>query len=153
MEELLKSRANSYIGLILFAGGLAVLLFIGIFRKTKEIDRRRIRAAVRAAAGSALLGIWAGFIVRFCAYPFLLAKYEFSHQQTVEITGTVETVETLDKERILLQIDGADYFLQNATPWPYDVQEYHLKPGRKVRIEVGEKSAFVFEIDLVKEDG
>ena len=151
MEEFLNSRMNSYIGLILFAGVWCALLFIGIFAKTKAIDRRRIRGAVRVAAGCALWGFWAIFIVRFCAYPFFLAKYEFSHRQTVEITGTVEKVETLDNERILLRIDGADYFLQNAAAWPYNVPEDQLKPGREVRIEAGEKSMFVFEIDLQKD--
>ena len=149
--ELLESLFGSYLAVTIFAGVFVSVLCMVIVKKTQEIDRQKIRITLRVTLCSLLVILWGYCFVFAQLYPISLAYYEYKSNTVISTVGTIKSVE-IDKDRILLSIDGKEYVLvYNSTAYPYTFTK-KLKKGNRVYIEFGKKSKYIFNLDMATVD-
>ncbi len=150
MYELIKSYFLSYIFVAAFTGCALVSLIIGVFEKTKNIERKKIKTALRAGISGVLVCLWAWLIVYLNLYPVSLAYYEYNHDITEEKIGVVNDIEQHSKEYMYITIDNVEYRIIHSSANPVFVVGRDIGEGYTVKYKYGAKSKFIFDIHREK---
>jgi hypothetical protein len=146
MGELIKTNMLTYAFVMVFVCLLVSEVVYGVFKKTKNIDSKKIKTVLRFGISGALVCLWAWFFVYKNFYPISLAYYEYNHNLVEEKIGVIERIEQNGKDRISISIDNTEYTVVHSSVNPLFVIGKDIDEGDTVKIEYGEKSRFVFDI-------
>lgn len=146
MEELLQNNFFSYLGTTFLVGLWAFYIIWGTFRKTKKMDRTRLKALLRIGVSSVLICIWTFGFVLYLQYPISLAFYEYKNNCIEEKIGVVESIKGERNDRVLLIIDDIKYTAIYNGKQPFIPIGPEIDKGDVVKIKFGKKSKFIFEI-------
>ena len=142
MYELIKSSLRFYAFVAAFSGLWSLLVVYGTFKKTKNIENKKIKTVLRFGVSGVLVCLWAWHFVYMNLYPISLAYYEYNHNFVEEKIGVIDTVEQDVKDRIYLTIDNTEYtMVYSSASSAIDIDE-----GDTVKIEFGVKSKYIFDI-------
>ena len=142
MYELIKSSLSTYAFVAAFSGLWSLLFIYGMFKKTKDIENKKIKTVLRFGISGVLVCLWAWYFVYINLYPISLAYYEYNHNFVEEKIGVIDTVEQDGKDRINLIIDNTEYtMVYSSVSSAIDIDE-----GDTVKIEFGVKSKYIFDI-------
>lgn len=146
MGELIKTNMLTYAFVMVFVCLLVSEVVYGVFKKTKNVDSKKIKTVLRFGISGALVCLWAWFFVYKNFYPISLAYYEYNHNLVEEKIGVIERIEQNGKDRISISIDNTEYTVVHSSVNPLFVIGKDIDEGDTVKIEYGEKSRFVFDI-------
>lgn len=146
MEELLKTSLHAYLSSEMFFGIWVVLFSAIIIVKTKNMESRKLKIALRIIICSVLTGLWAFFCVYKSLYPISLAYYEYQNNLVEEKVGVIESIEQDGKDRILISIDGTIYTMVYSSLKPYNHVTIDIVKGDTVWVLTGEHSLYIFDI-------
>lgn len=146
MEELIKTNVLVY-AFIAAITGLWVWLFVfGTFKKTKNIESKKIRKALRIGVSGVLVCLWIYFFIYMNLYPISLAYYEYNYAFTEEKIGVIENIEYDGKDRLNIVIDNVEYTMVHSSVSPAVIIGRDIDEGDTVKIKFGTKSKYIFDI-------
>lgn len=148
MEELLRENLLNYIGIAIFFFIWILMAIFGIVVKTKKMEVQKIRIAICLTVGSVLMFIFSYFIVYLHLYPIALANFEYNNSLSEETEGVVNSVKIDRNDRVSLFVDGEKYIIVYSNDGPYVNIDKDIKKGDTVKIVFGEKSKYVFGIEI-----
>ena len=146
MYELIKSSLQAYAFAAVFSGLWILLVVYGTFKKTKNIENKKIKTVLRVGISSVLICLWAWHFVYMNLYPISLAYYEYNHNIVEEKIGVINSIEQDGKDRIDLIIDNTEYRLVHSSTDPAVIIGKDIAEGDAVRVTFGAKSKYVFDI-------
>ena len=146
MYELIKSNLEAYAFAAAFLGLWILLVIWGTIKKTKNLERKSAKAALRFGISGVLIGFWAWFFIYVNLYPISLAYYEYSHNLTEEKIGVIKSVEQEGKDRIRFIIDDTEYTMVDSSTNPFVVIGWDVDEGDTVKIKYGASSKYIFDI-------
>ena len=146
MYELMKTSLCAYASLAAFMGWFVLSFIYGTFKKTRTIESKKIRTALRIGVSTALTCFWLWFDVFVNLYPISLAYYEYNNNLVEEKIGILDNMEIDGKDRMRLILDGTEYTVVYSSIEPYVVVGKDIKEGDTVEIKFGERSKYIFEI-------
>ena len=144
--ELMKTNLLTYAFVAVFAGFWILLVILGTFKKTKNIEIKKIKTVLRFGISGSLVCLWAWHFVYINLYPISLAYYEYNHDIVEEKTGVINSIEQDGKDRMNLIIDDAEYTMVYSSAKPNVIIGRDIDEGDTVKIKFGEKSMYIFEI-------
>ena len=146
MYELIKSSFQAYASAAAFSGLWILLAVYGTFKKTKNIENKKMKTVLRFSIGSVLICFWIWFFVCVNLYPISLAYYEYSRNSVEEKIGVINSIEQDGKDRINLIIDNTEYTMVYSSLNSDDIISRDIDEGDTVEIEFGVKSKYIFDI-------
>ena len=146
MYELIKNNFISDIIATALTGVGVLFAIYGIFGKTKEIERVKIKTILRIISSSALVCLWAWFLIYQNLYPASLAYYEYNHGFTKEKIGIIENIAEDGTDRIDFIIDSTQYTMVHSSSNPFINVDEDIKEGDLVTITFGERSGYIFDL-------
>ena len=151
MEELLRENLLNYIGIAIFFCIWIFLALFGIIIKTKKMEVRKIRIAICSIVGSILIFIFGYFIVYRQLYPVALANFEYNNNVSEETIGVVVSIKVDRNDRVSLLVEEEKYIIVYNNDGVYANIDKDIKKGDVVKIVFGEKSKFVFDIEIKRD--
>ena len=76
MYELIKSSLSTYAFVAAVFGLWSLLVIYDMFKKTKDIENKKIKTVLRFGISGVLVCLWAWHFVYINLYPISLAYYE-----------------------------------------------------------------------------
>ena len=146
MYELIKSSLSTYAFVAAVFGLWSLLVIYGMFKKTKDIENKKIKTVLRFGISGVLVCLWAWHFVYINLYPISLACYEYTHNIVEEKIGVINSIEQDGKDRIALIIDNTEYRLVHSSTDPAVIIGKDIAEGDAVRVTFGAKSKYVFDI-------
>lgn len=146
MYELLKTSFWTYMFVTAFVGLGIVLFCFGVIKKTKRIESRRAKAALRIVVCCILGCFWAYFFVYLNLYPVSLAYYEYNNDLKEEATGVIDNIEREGKDRIHLIIDDTKYTMVYSSISSFAGIDGDIDEGDIVCFSFGKESNYIFDI-------
>ena len=146
MYELIKSSLSTYVFMAVFSG-LWLLLFVhGTFKKTKNIENKKIKTGLRFGISGVLICLWTWHFVYMNLYPISLAYYEYNHDFAEEKIGVLDSIEHDGKDRIYLIIDNTEYTMVYSSVSPAVIIGRDIDEGDTVKFKFGVRSKYIFDI-------
>ena len=133
MYELIKSSLQAYAFVAAFSGLWILLVVYGMFKKTKDIENKKIKTVLRFGISGVLVCLWAWY-------------YEYSRNRVEEKIGVINSIEPDGKDRINLIIDNTEYTMVYSSLNSDDIISRDIDEGDTVEIEFGVKSKYIFDI-------
>ena len=93
VEQLLEKNLETYICLAVFTGLISLLAITGLFKKTINIENKKIKYSLRMTITLAIVILWSYFYIYVNLYPVSLAYYEYINESTEEKTGIIRNIE------------------------------------------------------------
>ena len=146
MRELIKSSLMTYAFVAVIFGAWSLLVICDMFKKTKEVENKKIKTLLRFGISGVLVCLWAGYFVYMNLYPISLAYYEYNHGFAEEKIGVVDSIEHDGKDRIHLIVDNQKYTMVYSSVSPDVIIGKDVDEGDTVQFEFGVKSKYVFDI-------
>ena len=145
MFQLLKSSLYAYIAVAAIVGvGILAFIYV-IFKKTKNINNKKLKVLLRVVVGGISLCLWAWFYVYVNLYPISLAYYEYTNGFAEEKVGIIDSITNVTKDRISLIVDGVEYTIIDNVVAP--IYDKDIGIGDTVKLKFGKRSMYVFDID------
>ena len=151
MGELLKTYFLFYIDLMVFEMVWIAGVVIALIKRTKNIEYNMVKITLRIVICSALIGLWAYFIVYRWTYPISLAYYEYKNNLAEEKSGVIDSIDRKNRDYIHIKIDDTIYIMAYNSQDPYNNVTIDIVRGDTVRFVAGEKSKYIFDISKVKD--
>ncbi len=146
MYELIKSSFQAYAFAAAFSGFWILLVVYGMFKKTKNVENKKIKTVLRFGISGILVCWWVWHFVYINLYPISLAYYEYSRNSVEEKIGVINSIEQDGKDRINLIIDNTEYTMVYSSLNSDDIISRDIDEGDTVKIEFGVKSKYIFDI-------
>ncbi len=146
MYELIKSSLSTYAFVAAVFGLWSLLVIYGMFKKTKDIENKKIKTVLRFGISGVLVCLWAWHFVYINLYPISLAYYEYNHDFAEEKTGVIDGIEQDGKDRIYLTIDNEEYTMVDSSVSPAFIIGKDFDEGDTVNIKFGVRSKYIFDI-------
>ena len=146
MYELIKSSLSAYAFAAAFSGLWSWLVVYGTFKKTKNIENKKIKTVLRFGISGVLVFLWAWHFMYMNLYPISLAYYEYNHDIVEEEIGIIESIEQNGKDRINIIIDNTEYTMVHSSVNPAVIIGRDIDKGDTVKIVFGETSKYIFDI-------
>lgn len=146
MYELIKNSLSFYAFVATFTGLWVLFVVYGTFKKTKNIESKKIKTVVRFGTSCALVCLWAWHFVCMNLYPVSLAYYEYNHDIVEEKSGVINNIEQDVKDRIILIIDNMEYTMVDSSVSPAVIIGRDIDEGDTVNFKFGVKSKYIFDI-------
>ena len=146
MYELIKSSLSTYAFVAAVFGLWSLLVIYGMFKKTKDMENKKIKTVLRFGISGVLVCLWAGHFVCMNLYPISLAYYEYNHDFAEEKIGVIDGIEQDGKDRINLIIDNTEYTMVYSSLNSDNIISRDIDEGDTVKIEFGVKSKYIFDI-------
>lgn len=145
MEELIKNCLLFYIFATAFMGIWTFQVVYGTFKKTKNIEGKKIKIALRLAISIVLvcLLVW-DFVYNL--YPVSLAYYEYKNNLAEEKIGVIDSIEQESRDRMHFIIDNTEYTMVYSSTDPFVIIGWDIDEGDTVKFKFGEKSKYIFDI-------
>ncbi len=146
MYELINSSLSAYISAAAFTGFCVLLAIFETFKRTKNMESKKIKTALRFGVNGVLVCFWLWFFIYVNLLPISLAYYEYNHDLAEEKTGVIESIEQDTKDRIYIIIDNTEYVMVHSSSSPAVIIGRDIDEGDTVKVKFGERSKFIFEI-------
>ncbi len=146
MYELINSSLSAYISAAAFTGFCVLLAIFETFKRTKNMESKKIKTALRFGVNGVLVCFWLWFFIYVNLLPISLAYYEYNHDLAEEKTGVIESIEQDTKDRIYIIIDNTEYVMVHSSASPAVIIGRDIDEGDTVKVKFGERSKFIFEI-------
>ena len=146
MYELIRSSLSTYAFIAAFFGLWSLLVIYGMFKKTKDIENKKIKTVLRFGISGVLVCLLAGHFVYMNLYPISLAYYEYNHDFTEEKIGVIDGIGQDGKDRMNLIIDNTEYTMIYSSVSPAVIIGKDIDEGDTVKIKFGVRSKYIFDI-------
>jgi len=146
MYELMIENLSAYAFATVFTGLFVSLIICGTFKKTKNTQNKIAKTFLRFGISIILVSLWMYYFVYMNLYPVSLACYEYKYGFVEEKIGIIDSIEQNTKDRICLIIDNTTYTMVHSSVRPFTIVGKDINEGDAVKIIIGERSKYVFEI-------